>query len=84
MQKNSPAPGGTVGGAELAAALDLAAAFGVRAIAVVSSDEKEEVARRSGAAEGVRSDGDWLADVIATSMQAGPSRVPALTGGAKR
>lgn len=45
------------------AALDLAAAFGARAIAVVSSDEKEAVARRAGAAEVVRSDGDWLGAV---------------------
>jgi NADPH2:quinone reductase len=45
------------------AALDLAAAFGVRAIAVVSSDEKEAVARAAGATEVVRSTGDWLADV---------------------
>jgi NADPH2:quinone reductase len=42
------------------AALDLAAAFGARAIAVVSSDEKEAVARAAGAAEVVRSDSDWL------------------------
>jgi NADPH2:quinone reductase len=45
------------------AALDLAASFGVRAIAVVSSDEKAELARRCGAAEVVRSDQDWLAEV---------------------
>ncbi|AMM20672.1 NADPH:quinone reductase [Frondihabitans sp. PAMC 28766] len=45
------------------AVLDLAAAFGARAIAVVSTDEKEAIARRAGAAEVVRSDGDWLAEV---------------------
>ncbi|WP_345377058.1 NADPH:quinone oxidoreductase family protein [Frondihabitans cladoniiphilus] len=61
-------PGGTVlvqgaAGGVGTAALDLAAAFGVRAIAVVSSDEKEEVARRAGAAEVVRSDRNWLAEV---------------------
>jgi NADPH2:quinone reductase len=47
------------------ATLDLADAFGVRAIAVVSSDEKAEVARRCGADEVVRSDGPWLEDVRA-------------------
>jgi NADPH2:quinone reductase len=45
------------------AVLDLAATFGVRAIAVVSSDRKEEVARRSGADDVVRSDGPWLDEV---------------------
>ncbi|MEV4421227.1 NADPH:quinone oxidoreductase family protein [Patulibacter sp. NPDC049589] len=45
------------------AALDLAEAFGARAIAVVSSDEKAEVARRCGADEVVRSDGPWLQEV---------------------
>ncbi len=45
------------------AALDLAAVFGARAIAVVSSDEKERVARLAGAAEVVRSDGPWLDQV---------------------
>jgi NADPH2:quinone reductase len=47
------------------ATLDLADAFGVRAIAVVSSEEKAEVARRCGADEVVRSDGPWLDDVRA-------------------
>ena len=45
------------------AALDLAAAFGARAIAVVSTDEKARVARAAGAAEVVRSDGPWLQQV---------------------
>lgn len=45
------------------AALDLAAAFGVRAVAVVSSEAKADVARRCGAAEVVRGDGNWLAEV---------------------
>lgn len=45
------------------ALLDLAAVFGVRAIAVVSSDEKERVARAAGAAEVLRSDGPWLDEV---------------------
>jgi NADPH:quinone reductase len=45
------------------AALDLLRALGVRAIAVVSSDEKERVAREMGAGEVVRSTGDWLSQV---------------------
>jgi NADPH2:quinone reductase len=45
------------------AALDLASAFGARAVAVVSSDEKEAVARTCGADMVVRSDGDWLTEV---------------------
>jgi NADPH:quinone reductase len=45
------------------AVLDLAAVFGVHVIAVVSSDRKEEVARRSGADAVVRSDGLWLDEV---------------------
>src|SRR3954453_16947882 len=45
------------------AALDLLRALGVRAIAVVSSDEKERVAREMGAGEVVRSTGDWLSEV---------------------
>ena len=42
------------------AALELAAALGARSIAVVSSDEKERVARALGADEVVRADGPWL------------------------
>jgi NADPH2:quinone reductase len=45
------------------AALDLLRALGVRAIAVVSSDEKARVARDMGASEVVRSTGDWLSEV---------------------
>ena len=41
------------------AALQVAKGLGARTIAVVSSDEKEEVARAAGADEVVRSDGDW-------------------------
>jgi NADPH:quinone reductase len=51
------------------AVLDLAPVFGARTIAVVSSDEKERVARAAGADEVVRSDGPWL------------ERVRELTGG---
>jgi NADPH2:quinone reductase len=45
------------------AAIDLAPAFGARGLAVVSSAEKAEVARRLGAAEIIRSDGPWLQQV---------------------
>jgi NADPH2:quinone reductase len=41
------------------AALQVARGLGARTIAVVSSDEKEEVAREAGADEVVRSDGSW-------------------------
>src|SRR4029453_3294346 len=41
------------------AALQVAKGLGARTIAVVSSDEKERVAREAGAHEGVRSDGAW-------------------------
>jgi NADPH:quinone reductase len=45
------------------AALDLAKSFGVKAIAVVSSERKEAAARECGAEEVVRSDGPWLDQV---------------------
>jgi NADPH2:quinone reductase len=41
------------------AALQVAKALGAKTIAVVSSDEKERVAREAGADEVVRSDGPW-------------------------
>jgi NADPH2:quinone reductase len=41
------------------AAIQVARGLGARAIAVVSSDEKEAVAREAGADEVVRSDGPW-------------------------
>ncbi len=41
------------------ASIQVANGIGARAIAVVSTDEKEEVARDAGAAEVVRSDGGW-------------------------
>jgi NADPH2:quinone reductase len=47
------------------AALDLLSGVGARSIAVVSSVEKERVARAMGADEVVRSDGPWLEDVRA-------------------
>lgn len=42
------------------AALDLAASFGARAVAVVSSDAKEEMARQAGAEIVIRSGEGWL------------------------
>lgn len=45
------------------AILDLAPSFGVKTIAVVSTGDKEELARQCGADHVVRSDGDWLAEV---------------------
>ena len=45
------------------ATIQVAKGSGARVIAVVSSDVKEEVARRAGADEVVRSDGDWRAEV---------------------
>ena len=41
------------------ASLQVAKGLGARTIAVVSSDEKEQVAREAGADEVVRSDGPW-------------------------
>ena len=45
------------------AVLQLASTFGVRSIAVVSSDVKESLARELGADEVVRSTGPWLEEV---------------------
>ena len=45
------------------AAVQIAKATGARAIAVVSSDDKERVATEAGADDVVRSDGEWLAGV---------------------
>src|SRR5918992_5784507 len=41
------------------ATLQVAKGLGARTIAVVSSDDKESIARQAGADEVVRSDGDW-------------------------
>ncbi len=46
------------------AALQVAKALGAFTIAVVSSDEKERVAREAGADEVVRSDGPWREQVV--------------------
>ena len=45
------------------ACLQVAKGFGARTIAVVSTDEKEQVARAAGADEVVRSDGSWKDEV---------------------
>ena len=45
------------------AAIQVARGTGARSIGVVSSDEKERVAREAGADEVIRSDGEWLAEV---------------------
>ncbi len=45
------------------AALQVAKGLGARTVAVVSSDEKERVARDAGADEVVRSDGEWKDEV---------------------
>ena len=50
---------GAAGGVGVAA-IQIARGAGARTIAVVSSDEKERVAREAGAEEVVRSGGDWL------------------------
>jgi NADPH2:quinone reductase len=47
------------------ATLQVATGLGATSVAVVSSDEKERVARECGAAEVVRSDGPWLEQVKA-------------------
>ncbi|MFI5003431.1 MAG: NADPH:quinone oxidoreductase family protein [Solirubrobacterales bacterium] len=49
------------------AALQVAAGLGARTIAVVSSDEKERVARGAGAGEVLRSDGPWKDEAKALS-----------------
>jgi NADPH2:quinone reductase len=49
------------------AALQVAKAVGAKTIAVVSSDEKERVAREAGADEVVRSDGAWKDEVLELS-----------------
>ena len=49
------------------AALQVARGLGARTIAVVSSDEKESVAREAGADEVVRSDGPWKDQALEVS-----------------
>lgn len=43
--------------------LDLGPAFGVSTVALVSTEQKADAARRAGATHVVRSDGDWLGEV---------------------
>src|SRR5690625_3202420 len=45
------------------AVLDIARAQGINTIALVSSDEKEQVAKKNGATHVVRTTGDWLSQV---------------------
>src|SRR3954471_18043805 len=47
------------------ASIQVAKGLGASTVAVVSSDEKQAVARDAGADEVVRSDGDWLSEVKA-------------------
>jgi NADPH2:quinone reductase len=56
------------GGGTGTAAIQVGKGLGARVVGVVSSDEKERVAREAGADEVVRSDGDWRAE-------AGPANV---------
>jgi NADPH2:quinone reductase len=49
------------------ASLQIAAGLGARTIAVVSSDDKERVAREAGADEVVRSDGAWKDEALELS-----------------
>jgi NADPH:quinone reductase len=56
------------GGGVGSAAIQVGKGLGARVVGVVSSDEKERVAREAGADEVVRSDGDWR-------KQAGPADV---------
>ncbi|MEX1142571.1 MAG: NADPH:quinone oxidoreductase family protein [Thermoleophilaceae bacterium] len=50
------------GGGTGTAAIQVGKGLGARVVGVVSTDEKERVAREAGADEVVRSDGDWRAD----------------------
>lgn len=52
------------GGGAGVAALQVAGSLGCRAIAAVSSPEKERIAQRAGADEVVRTDGDWKGEVL--------------------
>ena len=49
------------------ASIQVAKGLGARTIAVVSSDEKADVAREAGADEVVRSDGEWKDEVVELS-----------------
>jgi NADPH2:quinone reductase len=63
------------------AGLQVAKGLGARAIAVVSSDEKEKVAREAGADEVVRSDGPWKDQAKELTGRAGVDLVLDPVGG---
>ncbi|GAA1669145.1 NADPH:quinone oxidoreductase [Citricoccus zhacaiensis] len=68
LESSKVQPGGTVlvtgaAGGVGTAVLDIARAQGISTIALVSTDEKERVARASGATHVVRSTGAWLDEV---------------------
>lgn len=65
------------------ALLDLAPAFGVRTIAVVSSDEKAAAVTALGATHVVRSDGPWLEEVRALTDGRGVEAVLDPVGGSR-
>jgi NADPH2:quinone reductase len=63
------------------AAIDIANAFGVHTIALVSSDEKEEAVRSLGADHVVRTTGDWLSEVRERTDGRGVEIVLDMVGG---
>jgi NADPH2:quinone reductase len=63
------------------ATIQVARGLGARTIAVVSSDEKAEVARAAGADEVVRSDGEWKDEVVALTDGTGVDLVIDPVGG---
>jgi NADPH:quinone reductase len=63
------------------AAIQVGRALGARVIAVVSSDEKERIARQAGAHEVIRSAGDWKAAVRELSGGAGADVIYDPVGG---
>lgn len=63
------------------AVLDLAPAFGLSTIAVVSSDEKSALAQRCGATHVVRSDENWLEQVKELTEQRGVAAFIDMVGG---
>jgi NADPH2:quinone reductase len=63
------------------ASIQVARGLGARTIAVVSTDEKERVAREAGADEVLRSDGPWKDEAIALTGGAGVEVVMDPVGG---
>jgi NADPH2:quinone reductase len=63
------------------ATIQVAKGLGARTIAVVSSEEKAEVARAAGASDVVRSDGPWKDDVLALTGGAGVNLIIDPVGG---